>query len=59
MLTDPACRTAKPKDKIYAITDGDGMYLEIHPNGHKYWRLKYRYADKQKRIALGVYPEVS
>ncbi|GHU23394.1 integrase [Alphaproteobacteria bacterium] len=59
MLSDAACKNAKPKDKVYAITDGEGMYLEIHPNGSKYWRMKYRYGDKQKRIALGVYPEVS
>ncbi|GHT99806.1 hypothetical protein FACS1894126_6110 [Alphaproteobacteria bacterium] len=59
MLSDSACKNAKPKDKVYAITDGEGMYLEIHPNGSKYWRMKYRYGDKQKRIALGVYPEVS
>jgi integrase len=59
MLSDAACKNAKPKDKIYAVTDGEGMYLEIHPNGSKYWRMKYRYAGKQKRIALGVYPEVS
>ncbi|MDR1236439.1 MAG: tyrosine-type recombinase/integrase [Holosporaceae bacterium] len=59
MLSDAACKNAKPKDKIYAVTDGGGMYLEIHPNGSKYWRMKYRYAGKQKRIAFGVYPEVS
>ena len=35
------------------------MYLEITKAGGKYWRLKYRYAGKEKRLALGVYPEVS
>jgi integrase len=59
MLSDAACKNAKPKEKIYAITDGEGLYLEICPNGSKYWRMKYRYGAKQKRIALGVYPEVS
>jgi integrase len=59
MLSDTNCKNAKPKDKIYSLSDCDGMYLEISPNGSKYWRLKYRYAGKQKRIALGVYPEVS
>ena len=34
------------------------MYLEISPGGGKYWRLKYRFAGKEKRLALGVYPEV-
>jgi integrase len=41
------------------IADCGGMYLEIHPNGAKYWRLQYRHADKHKRISLGVYPNVS
>lgn len=35
------------------------MYLEVMPNGSKYWRLKYRYNGKEKRLAFGVYPEVS
>jgi hypothetical protein len=36
MLSDAACKNAKPKEKIYAVTDGEGLYLEIHPNGSKY-----------------------
>jgi len=59
LLTDVALRNAKPKDKPQKITDGDGMYLYVHPNGGKYWRLQYRFAGKQKVLALGVYPEVS
>ena len=71
-LTDIECRTAKPgfnpknKDKEYTkpfkMADGAGLYLEVMNNGSKYWRLKYRIniADKtiEKRLALGVYPEV-
>jgi integrase len=34
------------------------MYLEVQPNGARYWRLKYRYAGKEKRLSLGVYPDV-
>ncbi|WP_415783934.1 tyrosine-type recombinase/integrase, partial [Escherichia coli] len=41
------------------LTDGNGMHLLIHPNGSKYWRLQYRFAGKQKLLALGVYPAVS
>lgn len=58
-LTDTATRKAKPKDKPYKMADGGGMYLEVMPNGSKYWRMKYRYAGKEKRLALGVYPDVS
>jgi integrase len=55
-LTDVAIRNAKPTDKPRRITDGDGMYLEITPAGGKLWRFKYRFARKEKRLALGAYP---
>ncbi len=58
-LTEVVVRNAKPKDKPQKLTDGDGMFLYVHPNGGKYWRLQYRFAGKQKVLALGVYPEVS
>ncbi|HAV1907467.1 TPA: integrase arm-type DNA-binding domain-containing protein [Enterobacter hormaechei subsp. steigerwaltii] len=58
-LTDIKVRTAKPTDKQYKLTDGNGMHLLVHPNGSKYWRLQYRFGGKQKMLALGVYPEVS
>jgi len=59
MLTDTTCRTAKPRDKSYKLSDEKGMYLEVMPNSSKYWRLKFRIAGKEKRLALGVYPETS
>jgi hypothetical protein len=58
-LTDLAARNAKPQPKPYKLTDGDGMFLLVQPNGGKYWRLAYRFLGKQKTLALGVYPEVS
>lgn len=58
MLTDTAVRQAKPKDKPYKIGDSGGLYLLIKPNG-KYWRMNYRFAGKQKTLAIGVYPDVS
>lgn len=58
-LSDQAVKKAKPKAKPYKMADGGGMYLEVMPSGSKYWRLKYRIAGKEKRLALGVYPDVS
>lgn len=58
-LTDTAIRKAKPQAKPYRIADGGGMYIEVKPNGAKYWRMAYRFADKQKTLALGVYPDVT
>ncbi|CAG4882995.1 Phage integrase [Georgfuchsia toluolica] len=59
MLTDLECKNAAPKEKPYRIFDGGGLYLEVLPSGAKYWRLKFRHAGKEKRLALGVYPRVS
>lgn len=58
-LKDAACKAAKPKEKDYKLTDGNGLYLHVMPNGAKYWRYKYRFLKKQKVLALGVYPETS
>lgn len=58
-LTDIKCKSAKPLEKPWKMSDGGGMYLEIMPNGSKYWRMKYRFHGKEKRLALGVYPETS
>lgn len=58
-LTEIECRNAKRAEKSYKLTDEKGMYLEVMPTGAKYWRMQYRYGGKQKRLALGVYPEVA
>ena len=49
--------TCGPKQK--KITDGKGLYLLVHPNGSKYWRMKYQFSGKEKTLAFGVWPEVS
>ena len=65
-LTDTAIRKARPgitpegreTDRPYKMGDSGGLYLEIYPTGAKYWRVKYRFDGKEKRLALGVYPDV-
>ena len=57
-LTATTIRNAKPGDKIKKLFDGGGLYLEVSPNGGKWWRLKYRFVGKEKRLSLGVYPDV-
>lgn len=57
-LTDPAIRNAKPGEKPIRLFDGNGLYLEVSPSGGKWWRFKYRFGGKEKRLSLGVYPEV-
>lgn len=58
-LNDKAVAAAKPKEKAYKLADGQGMYLEILPTGVKSWRMKYRFAGKEKRLVFGLYPSVS
>jgi len=58
-LTDSAIKTAKPKEKPFKLSDGHGLYLEVTPTGSKLWRLKYRIAGKEKKLAIGAYPAVS
>lgn len=58
-LTDVKVKTAKPKEKPYKLADSGGMYLLINANGSKYWRMKYRFAGKEKMLSIGVYPDVT
>jgi integrase len=56
-LSDTAIRNAKCETKPIRLFDERGMYLELSPSGGKWWRLKYRFAEKEKRLSLGVYPD--
>ncbi|MBC7698358.1 MAG: integrase arm-type DNA-binding domain-containing protein, partial [Bacteroidia bacterium] len=58
-LTDIAVRNAKPTDKAQKLSDAGGLYLMVHPNGSKYWRLKYRILGKEKVLAIGIYPQIT
>src|SRR3984957_4192622 len=58
-LTDAAARNAKPREKSYKLSDAGGLYLQVEPSGSKLWRLKYRFNEKEKRLAFGVYPGVT
>jgi integrase len=57
-LSDAKARNAKPKHKPYKLSDGEGLFLVVMPNGSKYWRLRYFIGDKEKLLALGVYPDI-
>ena len=59
MLTNVEVKNAKPGDRPYRLADEKSLYLEVTPAGGKLWRMKYRHSGKEKRLALGVYPEVS
>lgn len=58
MLTAIEVRNAKPTSKPRKLFDGGGLYLHVTTGGGKRWRLKYRFADKEKLLAIGTYPEI-
>src|SRR3546814_4890620 len=57
-LTDVAIRNAKPRAKPYKMGDSHGLFLLVQPSGGKLWRLKYRIHGREKKVALGIYPEI-
>lgn len=59
MLNARKVEAAKGKEKSYKLADGGGLYLQVEPSGSRYWRMKYRFAGKEKRLSFGVYPTVS
>jgi len=59
MLTDTQVRAARATENPYKLADSRGLYLQVNPNGGRYWRFNYRFNGKQKTLALGTYPDVS
>lgn len=57
-LTDAQVRNLTPRDRSFRRSDDGGLYVEVSPTGSKLWRYKYRYQGKEKRLALGKYPQV-
>lgn len=56
-LTDPKCAAAKPRDKDYKLSDGQGLFLLVKSNGAKVWRMKYKRPDGREALAtFGTYP---
>jgi integrase len=58
-LSDRACKTAAPGEKVRKLSDGNGLQLWVMPSGSKLWRLAYRLDGKQRLFAIGPYPEIS
>lgn len=57
-LTDVAVRNAKPGPKPYKMGDSHGLFLLVQPTGGKLWRFKYRVDGREKKLAIGPYPEI-
>jgi integrase len=58
-LTDNTIRSAKSREKNWKLSDEKGLYLLITPKGSKRWHFKFRFAGKEKKLSLGLYPDLS
>src|ERR1700674_3529669 len=59
LLSDRTCKSAKRRTTPYPLADGKGLRLVIHPNGSRYWVLRYTLAGKETTLGLGTYPAVT
>ena len=59
VLTVFALDKARPREKPYFLTDGNGLHLLVNPTGSKLWRLRYRFGGKQNMLGLGAFPDVT
>ncbi len=57
-LSDTTIKAAKHGPKPIKLFDTDGLFLLLQPSGGKLWRVKYRFAGKEKKLSVGKYPEV-
>ena len=58
-LSDIAIKFAKVDSKPTKLSDGNGLFLLVQPSGSKLWRVRYRFAGKDRKLSIGRYPEVS
>ncbi len=60
-LSDLKVKAAKPEEKDYTLTDGNGLQMRVRSNGSKLWNFNYIHPVTKKRInmGLGTFPEVS
>ena len=55
-LTETRAKNAKPRERAYKLADSEGLFLLVQPNGTRLWRMKYRFAGKEKLLSFGAYP---
>lgn len=53
-LTETQAKNAKPRERAYKLADSEGLFLLVQPNGTKLWRMKYRFAGKEKLLSFGA-----
>ncbi len=58
-FTDNQIKNLKPEEKTYRITEGNGFYIRVTPQGKKAWLYRYHYAGKDQTVTLGYYPTMT
>lgn len=60
LLRDLQCRSAKPREHVFRLSDGGGLALLVKPNGLKYWQFRYTKPDgREGLIQIGPYPRIT
>lgn len=59
LLTELACRNARPGEKDRKLADAHGLYLLVKRTGYRTWCWKYRHAGRERKLTIGAYPEIS
>ncbi len=59
MLTELQVKNAKPRERSYMVRDDKRLYLRVDPSGRKYWILRYWENNKEHKLSLGPYPDLS
>ena len=57
-LSDIQVRNLKPREKAYKVSDFEGLFVLVKPNGSRLWQFKYRMDGKERLLSIGVYPDV-
>lgn len=58
MLSHLKISAAKPAAKAFNLSDGQGLFLTVQPNGSKLWKMSFRHLDRQKTLHFGLWPDV-
>jgi len=58
-LTHSEVSNSKPKEKVYKLFDGGGLYMLVKPTGYKAWKYDFRVGSKRGTYTIGQYPDIS
>lgn len=57
-LSPTRINNTKAKNKLFKLSDGGGLFIEVSTAGVKTWRYQYRFGGARKELTIGKYPEI-